>query len=222
MFNWGKGKRPKAPYKTALGLLGALLSLSAYTTARAETEAPILYGIGTLASEQDIAHWDIDVRPDGQGVVFGRSDVFDGEEVYIEKCAACHGDFGEAVGRWPILAGGLDTLDTSEPVKTLGSYWPYLTTAYDYIYRAMPFGNAQSLEPDEVYGILAYLLYMNDLVDDDFELSHENIVSFEMPNQAGFMPDGRPTTFFERCMTDCGAEPVVASRARVLDVTPDQ
>ena len=117
---------------------------------------------------------------------------------------------------------GLDTLDTSEPVKTLGSYWPYLTTAYDYIYRAMPFGNAQSLEPDEVYGILAYLLYMNDLVDDDFELSHENIVSFEMPNQAGFMPDGRPTTFFERCMTDCGAEPVVASRARVLDVTPDQ
>lgn len=117
---------------------------------------------------------------------------------------------------------GLDTLDTSEPVKTLGSYWPYLTTAYDYIYRAMPFGNAQSLEPDEVYGILAYLLYMNDLVDDDFELSHENIVSFEMPNQAGFMPDGRPTTLFERCMTDCGAEPVVASRARVLDVTPDQ
>ena len=199
------------------------LGLSTLTaSASAQTNQPVLYGIGTLATEQDIAHWDIDVRPDGQGVVFGRGDVFTGEEVYIEKCAVCHGDFGEAVGRWPVLAGGLDSLATDEPLKTLGSYWPYLTTGYDYIYRAMPFGNAQSLEADEVYGILAYLLYMNDLVEDDFELSHENIADFELPNEGGFIPDGRPTVFFDRCMSDCVAEVEVGSRARVLDVTPDQ
>lgn len=200
----------------------SLAALTALASGAFAQQQPVLYGIGTLATEQDIAHWDIDVRPDGQGVVFGSGDVFTGEEVYIEKCAICHGDFGEAVGRWPVLAGGLDTLGTDEPLKTLGSYWPYLTTGYDYIYRAMPFGNAQSLEADEVYGILAYLLYMNDLVDDDFELSHENIVDFELPNENGFVPDGRPTVFFERCMTDCATEVAVQSRARVLDVTPDQ
>jgi len=183
------------------------------------------FGLGQTPTPADIALWDIDVRPDGHGVVKGSGNVWDGEEIYIEKCAACHGDFGEAVGRWPVLAGGLGSLDSDEPIKTVGSYWPYLTTAYDYIYRAMPFGNAQSLEPDEVYGILAYLLDVNDLLDDpdEFILSDENIATFELPNRDGFKADDRPTLYFPRCMANCSAtEPKIASRARVLDVTPDQ
>ena len=84
--------------------------------------------------------------------------LLDGEEIYADRCAACHGDFGEAVDRWPVLVGGEGTR-SHDPVKTTGSYWPYASTMYDYIYRAMPFGEAQSLTPDETYQIVAFLLY---------------------------------------------------------------
>jgi cytochrome c len=104
--------------------------------------------LGREATPAEVAAWDIDVRPDGQGLPEGSGDVATGEEVFAERCAFCHGDFGEGVDRWPVLAGGQDTLTEERPVKTIGSYWPYLSTVYDYIYRAMPFGEAQSLTPD--------------------------------------------------------------------------
>ena len=97
------------------------------------------------AKPEEIAGWDIDVRPDGQGLPPGKGTVKEGETLYMERCAACHGEFGESAGRWPILAGGAGTLASHDPVKSVGSYWPYASTVMDYIRRSMPFGNAQSL-----------------------------------------------------------------------------
>ena len=90
----------------------------------------------------------------------------------MQQCAACHGEFGESAGRWPILAGGDGTLASDDPVKSIGSYWPYASTVMDYIRRAMPFGNAQSLSNDELYAVTAYVLYLNDIIkDENFELN---------------------------------------------------
>jgi cytochrome c len=183
--------------------------------------------LGRLATEAEVAAWDHDVRPDGKGLPEGRGTVAEGEALYTENCAACHGDFGEGVGRWPVLAGGEGTLDRERPEKTIGSYWPYLSTVYDYVNRAMPFGNARSLGPNDVYALTAYLLYLNDIVtDEDFELSRENFGTIQMPNVENFIPDDRDhephyLAETEPCMKDCKPEPaVVTMRARVLDVTP--
>ena len=166
------------------------------------------YGLGRAAQPDEIAAWDLDVRPDGLGLPVGSGSVEVGEEVFAEKCAVCHGDFAEAVDNWPKLAGGDDTLDRENPVKTVGSYWPYLSTTWDYINRSMPFGNAQSLEHDEVYAIVAYILYSNDLVEENFVLSNENFLDVEMPNANGFFVDNRDEVelaafSFDPCMTDC-------------------
>ena len=202
----------------------------AETVVQAAAEAPAPareggYGLGREALPEEIAAWDIDIRPDGQGLPEGSGDVWTGEEVFVAQCASCHGDFGEAVGRWPQLAGGQGTLDRKDPVKTVGSYWPYLSTVWDYVHRAMPFGDAQSLSDDEVYAITAYLLYLNNVVDDDFELSRESFAEVEMPNADGFKPDDRPETELaafsgEACMEGCKDSVEITMRAAVLDVTP--
>jgi len=83
------------------------------------------FNLGVIATAEEVAGWDIDVRPDGLGAPIGTGNAYDGEEIYADRCAACHGDFGEGVDNWPVLAGGLDTLDSHDPVKTTGSYWPY-------------------------------------------------------------------------------------------------
>lgn len=184
------------------------------------------YGLGRDALADEVAAWDIDVRPDGQGLPAGSGDVWTGEEIFVENCAMCHGDFGEAVGRWPALAGGWNSIDSEDPVKTVGSYWPYLSTVYDYVYRAMPFGNARSLSPDDVYAITAYLLYVNNLVEDDFELSDQNFAEVELPNQANFYMDDRaqveyPQFSTDPCMSDCKTSVEITSRAVALNVTPE-
>ncbi|MCV3272780.1 c-type cytochrome [Roseobacter sinensis] len=192
--------------------------------------SPVLadgYGLGRPALPEEIAAWDIDVRPGGQGLPEGRGDVFTGEEVFADYCASCHGDFAEGVDNWPVLAGGFDTLGDKDPVKTVGSYWPHLSTVWDYVNRSMPFGSAQTLEADEVYAIVAYILYSNDLVDDEFELSHENFAEFEMYNADGFIVDDRAETEYPQwrvapCMQDCKESVEITMRASVLDVTPDQ
>ena len=142
------------------------------------------YGIGHAATPAEIAGWDIDVRPDGQGAPSGHGSVKDGEKVYMDKCAACHGEFGESAGRWPQLAQGKGTLASGNPVKTVGSYFPYLSSVFDYIRRAMPFGDAESLSNDELYAVTAYVLNLNDIVDDKFVLSKETWAQVKMPNQA--------------------------------------
>ena len=189
------------------------------------TAAERPFGLGTLATAQQIAGWDIDVRPDGKGAPIGSGTAADGEEIYAERCAACHGDFGEGIDRWPILAGGLGSLATDDPVKTVGSYWPYASTVYDYVYRAMPFGEAQSLTHDETYQVVAYILNMSDVIDDEFVLSNETIGSVKMPNQNGFMlPDPRPDGQIPSvpCMQNCEVPTKIIGRARIIDVTPDK
>ena len=170
--------------------------------------------------------WDIDIRPDGKGLPFGTGSVIIGEELYTDNCSSCHGDFGEGIDRWPELAGGFDTLNSEDPVKTVGSYWPYLSTVWDYVHRAMPFGNAQSLSNDEVYAITAYILYLNDLVDEDFELSHVNFEEISLPNEENFYLDNREDleniTYNKRCMQNCKKEAIITQRAVVLDVTPEE
>ncbi len=185
------------------------------------------YGLGRAALPEEVAAWDIDIRPDGAGLPPGSGTAVEGEELYTDNCAYCHGDFGEGIDRWPVLAGGQGTLTGERPVKTVGSYWPYLSTVWDYVHRAMPFGAAQTLEDDEVYAITAYLLYMNDVVEDDFELSRESFPQVAMPNAGGFFEDTRPDTptltQAEPCMRDCKPGPVeIVMRARVLDVTPEE
>ncbi len=185
------------------------------------------YGLGRPALPEEIAAWDVKVMPDGRGLPEGSGDVWTGDEVFGEHCAVCHGDFAEGIGNWPKLAGGADTLDRDDPLKTVGSYWPHLSTVFDYVNRSMPFGNAQSLTPDEVYAIVAYILYSNNLVDDDFELSHENFMDVELPNAGGFIVDDRAVTEYaiwhgEPCMENCKDKVEITMHATVLDVTPDE
>ncbi|NKX45740.1 c-type cytochrome [Roseibacterium sp. KMU-115] len=185
------------------------------------------YGLGRTALPEEIAAWDIDIRPDGTGLPVGLGDVYTGEELFVDLCSACHGDFGEAVGRWPQLAGGYGTLESEDPVKTIGSYWPYLSTVWDYVHRAMPYGSAQSLTDDEVYAIVAYLMYVNDMVDDDFELSNENFLEIAMPNEDNFFMDDRAETEYtlftgEPCMENCRESVEITARATILNVTPEQ
>jgi cytochrome c2 len=206
----------------ALVVSGTLVVSAGLLAATAHADG---YGLGRPATSEEVAAWDIDVRPDGAGLPEGRGSVDDGEPIYTERCATCHGDFGEAIGRWPVLAGGRGTLTSDRPVKTIGSYWPYLSTVWDYVHRAMPFGDAQSLSDDEVYALTAYLLYLNDIVPSDFELSRESFAEVQMPNADGFYPDDRSETEVWKnrtaCMTDCKPEVKISARAMVLDVTPD-
>ena len=204
----------------ALALAGAVVALPAL--------AFDLSDIGREATPEEIAGWDIDVHVDGTGLPVGRGTVSDGEELFVNYCAVCHGDFGEGAGRWPQLAGGDGTLASHDPVKTVGSYWPHASTLVDYINRSMPFGFGQSLTPDELYAISAYVLYLNDvIVDEDFELSNENFAEIRLPNEDGFFDDDRETAerhFWKDapCMTDCGdGAAEISARAVVLDVTPD-
>ncbi|PPB79729.1 cytochrome c [Albidovulum inexpectatum] len=182
-------------------------------------------GLGRPAVPEEIEAWDVVVLPDGRGLPEGSGDVSTGEEVFAEKCAMCHGDFAEGIDNWPVLAGGQGTLTDRRPVKTIGSYWPYLSTVWDYIHRSMPFGAAQTVTPDETYAITAFLLYSNGLVDEDFVLSKENFTEIHLPNENGFYPDDRaeveyPKFRVEPCMTDCKGEVKITKRAADLKVTP--
>lgn len=206
----------------------ALLLLALAVPALAQQPAQPKLGLGREATAAEIKAWDIDVRPDGQGLPPGKGTVKQGEEIFIALCAACHGEFGEGKDRWPSLVGGHGTLRNDRPDKTVGSFWPAASTIFDYIRRAMPFGNAQTLSDDEVYALTAYLLHVNEIVKDPgFELNDRSFRSIRMPNADNFYDDDRESAerhFWNRatCMKDCRKESArVTSRARALDVTPD-
>jgi mono/diheme cytochrome c family protein len=203
-----------------------LLALAAPALAQSKKETLRHYGIGKVATIEQIAGWDIDVRADGQGAPPGQGSVQEGEKVYLAKCAACHGEFGESAGRWPQLAQGKGTLASSDPVKTVGSYYPYLSSVFDYIRRAMPYGDAQSLSNDELYAVTAYVLNLNDIVDDKFVLSRKTWAQVKMPNHAGFFDDDRKVAekaFWNAkpCMKDCRPPVKITGHAAVIGVTPD-
>lgn len=183
------------------------------------------FGLGRSATSAEIAAWDLDVSPDGRGLPAGSGSVLDGEELFAESCAACHGDFAEGVGNWPKLAGGEGTLNQERPQKTVGSYWPYLSTVWDYINRSMPYGDAQTLAPDEVYALVAYILYSNDLVDEAFVLTRENLPGIEMPNRNGFIVDDRARVEYPGfsqapCMKECKGPVTITRRVVVPDLNP--
>src|SRR3954464_10562541 len=124
---------------------------------------------GKPATPAEIAGWDIDVRgDDGAGLRAGQGSVVRGGQVYGEQCAACHGTFGEGEGRFPKLAGGTGTLTHDRPELTVGSYWPFAPTLWDYINRAMPMPAPHALSADDVYALTAYILHLNDIVPGDF------------------------------------------------------
>jgi cytochrome c len=208
-------------------VVGVTLAAGALAqTNKPNVEPARKFGIGRVATPQEIAGWDIDVRPDGQGLPDGKGSVAEGEEIYMVKCAACHGEFGEGAGRWPVLASGKGTLASNDPVKTVGSYFPYAASVFDYVRHAMPFGDAQSLTNDELYAVVAYVLNLNDIVPADFVLSKESFGQVRMPNAGGFYDDDREIAekaFWNPnpCMADCRPPVKVTGRARVIDVTPE-
>jgi cytochrome c len=149
------------------------------------------YGFGQPATDLDIQQWNIDVAPTGEGLPIGRGTAKQGAAIFATKCAACHGPTGQE-GPMDRLVGGAGTLGSQTPVKTIGSYWPYATTLYDYVRRAMPFPAPQSLSSDEVYSVVAWLLYKNGIIAEDTVLDAHSLPSIRMPNHKGFVSDPRP------------------------------
>jgi cytochrome c len=149
------------------------------------------HDIGTPLMADEIAAWDIDVAPDGRGLPAGSGDVTTGAHVFAAKCAACHGALGQGlIG--DALVGGRGTLASAKPKRTVGSYWPYATTLFDYIRRAMPYNAPESLSADEVYALSAFLLNQNGIVPPDTRLDAQSLQKIRMPNRDGFVPDPRP------------------------------
>jgi hypothetical protein len=153
------------------------------------------FGFGQPATPEEIAGWDIDVAADGTGLPAGSGTVQEGKELFDRLGAKCHGAKGEG-GDAPPLVGGIGSLNTDAPMKTVGSYWPYAPTLFDYIRRAMPADKPQSLTPDEVYALCAYLLYLNGIVEENAVMDAQTLPQVVMPNHAGFTsPDPRPDVF---------------------------
>jgi S-disulfanyl-L-cysteine oxidoreductase SoxD len=149
------------------------------------------HDIGTPMTAADIAAWNIDVAPDGRGLPPGSGDVAMGAQVFASKCAACHGAAGQG-GLGDPLVGGRGTLTSAKPKRTVGSYWPYATTLFDYINRAMPYNAPKSLSADEVYAVCAFLLNQNGIVPGDARLDAQSLPKVKMPNRDGFVGDPRP------------------------------
>jgi cytochrome c551/c552 len=192
----------------------------------AAAAAPQTYGFGQPATPAEIAGWDIDVRPDGAGLPAGRGSVAEGQAIYDDKCASCHGTFGES-NSYLQIAGGVGSLGTDQPVRTTGSKLNYATTLWDYINRAMPFTAPKTLTPDEVYALTAYVLNLNDILPADAVLDRQSLPAVRMPNREGlttahgFMHrDGVPDTHNVACMKDCAKD--VRLTSQIPDYARDQ
>ena len=160
-------------------VLGA--SLSGFSLA---AESP---NLGQPVSEADLAAWDISVGPDGKGLPPGQGTIAQGEAIYAAKCQACHGEKGAGRPN-DALVGGFDTLAGDKPaVKTVGSYWPYPTTFFDYVRRAMPWNAPKSLSNDEVYALAAYVFSLNGLIKPDAVMNAQTLPQVQMPNRDGFV-----------------------------------
>lgn len=160
------------------------------------------YGIGTRPTEAQIAAWNIDVAPDGASLPPDSGTVAQGREIYDRQCGACHGADLEG-GMGPALAGGVGSLGSETPLKTVGSYWPYATTLFDYIRRTMPLGAAQTLNDAEVYAVAGYVLFRNGILAAEATVDAAQIADVQMPNVNGFYVDDRPDTNSRACYEDC-------------------
>jgi cytochrome c len=157
------------------------------------------FGFGRPATDVAIAAWNIDVDAQGRGLPAGQGSVASGAKIYAEKCAACHGVNGEGKPA-DALVGGAGSLNGKAPSKTVGSFWPYATTLYDFIYRAMPYTAPQSLTPSEVYALTAWILHRNGVLPQDAVLDAARLPQVQLPNRAGFVHDPRPDTRNTACL----------------------
>src|ERR1700727_1106960 len=183
--------------KSAVALL-ALMALA--SSAGAETQGH--YGIGRTATDAEIAGWNIDIGRNGENLPPGSGSVAHGREVFEQQCSACHGEKGEG-GVGDRLVGGQGTLASAQPIKTVGSYWPYAPTLFDYIRRAMPQNAPQSLSNDDVYAVSAYILSLNGLLPADATLDARTLSAIKMPNRGMFTGDPRPDVKNPACVTAC-------------------
>jgi S-disulfanyl-L-cysteine oxidoreductase SoxD len=167
-----------------IGLIGVAVSM-------ASAHAQSKYGIGRVATPDELAGWNIDIGRDGSGLPRGSGSVSQGHDIFVQQCAVCHGDNG-AGGIGDRLVGGQGTLATAKPVRTVGSFWPYAPTLFDYIRRAMPQNAPQSLSSDEVYAVSAYILSLNGIVPANTTLDAKSLAAVKMPNRNGFGSDPRP------------------------------
>ena len=149
-------------------------------------------GIGRPLTTRDIVSNDLTVLPDGTGLPPGSGTAKQGAALFAARCAACHGVHGEGGGNFPALAGGRGSLSSDKPVLTIGSYWPYATTVWDYIRRAMPYQNPGSLRANEVYALTAYVFFLNGIVRQSDVLDRASLPRVRMPNRDGFVGDRRP------------------------------
>ncbi len=172
------------------GIVVLLMALGVVSFGRS-AEDGTEYGLGRPATDEEIRAWNIDVVPNGEGLPPGKGTVKQGAQVFATKCAACHGATGTE-GPKDRLVGGQNTLTTAKPARTIGSYWPYATTLYDYIHRAMPFNAPQSLTSDETYSVIAWLLFQNQVIAEDAVIDAQTLPKVQMPNRNGFIPDPRP------------------------------
>ena len=163
----------------AIGLAGAMLAQSPK------------YGVGRAATPQEVEAWDISISPDGTGLPEGSGTAVQGKEVYASKCAKCHGGQGQGGDEGP-LVGGQGTLRTPKPLKTVGSFWPYATTLFDYTRRAMPFKQPGTLTANQVYAVVAHILYLNGIIGENTVMDAKSMPQVKMPNRSGFIPDSRP------------------------------
>jgi cytochrome c len=163
----------------------ALLALLCTATAAVAADAPKL---GQAVSPADLAAWDISIAPDGIGLPPGQGTSAQGEAVYVSKCLACHGEKGAGKPN-DVLVGGAGSLAAGQtPVKTVGSFWPYATTLFDYIRRAMPYNESKSLTADELYAVSAYILALNGIIGAGDVIDAQSLPKVKMPNQDGFVP----------------------------------
>jgi cytochrome c len=143
--------------------------------------------LGKPISAEDLASWDISIGPDGAGLPPGSGTVKQGEAVFVAKCQACHGEKGAGRPNDRLVGGQGSLPGDKPPVKTVGSYWPYATTLFDYIRRAMPFNESKSLTSDEVYGVVAYLLNLNGVIPESETMNAQSLPKVTMPNREGFI-----------------------------------
>ena len=169
--------------------LSWVLCIAACANLHAQTKPSRL---GRPASAEDIKQRDITTLPSGAGLPDGKGTAAQGEGVYRDKCAACHGPNGEGNAQGMQLVGGIGSLATDNPIKTIGSYWPYATSVWDYIHRAMPSDRPGSLSADDTYAVTAFLLNRNKIIQADEVMNRESLPKVHMPNQDGFVPDARP------------------------------
>ena len=168
-------------------LLAVGISLARGASRSAETTSPRGPDLGHRVSDKTAAAWDISIPPDGHNLPPGSGTVADGEKLYRERCIDCHGKEGQGLSAEE-LVGGVGGLAGDYPEKTVGSYWPYATTLFDYIRRAMPQEAPLSLSPDEVYALCAYLLFLNGVIAEADEINTATLPAVQMPNRDGFVP----------------------------------